>query len=347
MNTKLPGVGYLLANGGLKWDTAKWRMYAIDMDIAGPVPGTYQLKSNNATDFGPDVVFNDAVTNNGTLTISVPDVLSNNTPWTPATYKLRIQTQEPHGLSVGDRISIPHRSGGILGYNKSSGALHYYGEIVKPGATGGTSPYRQRCVHSGNADGTEQTWPSTPGTFIRQLGANVNSSWVTEKFPHTSSPLHTSNWVVSDIFSDRAFGFYTNINGENIGSYIGGYVVPLDVLYLTDIAPQSEAVWAVSEPILGRSYTDDYPTNTLRPYQGIQAGTIEFLDIPSTGSGHILVLAQVSPDADDPFDEYQPEEQIIIAMWDYWPLSGGKGLPLTPSMASAGYMTMNMGLVKI
>lgn len=342
MNTKTPGFGYLLATGGLGWDTGKWKMYLIDMTKAGPVPGSRILKDNNATNLGGDVASTE-VNNNGTILISNTAL---STPWTAPTYKCRLQTLAAHGLTSGTRFALFQRtydtSGLVISTNfyvptyvRTNGTQHFYNEYVRAGSNGGSSTLRHRCIYAGDADGTEQTWGSTKDVITKQVGNSQNSIWIAEKFPYTYSPIN-NNWTISDVYADNSFGFTVPFNGEKVGGYLAGFIQPLNFLTLSQIGPE-DCYWAVSDAITSKSYGTNPAGAFDQPDQTLVSNPANFI-LPPTGAGHMAVLVKVGPDLNGADLSY--EEQVVVAMWDY--RGSGAPFPITPSAANSfGDFAMN------
>jgi hypothetical protein len=146
------------AEDGLKWLTAKWRAYAVDMDDAGPTPGAWKLSS---------------IFSNGTGIICT--------------------TVEDHELVVGDKVSLF----GTTGIPQTWQATTYYpvGAIVGKGGVSNGKRYRT-VVPGTTPEFAPTTWPTVDGTYVfsgtavfitdgSDTNSPVNGNWTVDTVPST------------------------------------------------------------------------------------------------------------------------------------------------------------------
>lgn len=271
MNTTVAGLKMLQAGSGLKWDTGKFRVYAIDMNYSGP-----EHLSRKLTNYAYNNVYLYSTAEKQAIT--------------------RLRTLAPHGLTIGQSVAIAHvpNEPAANFINKR----YYFGDVVKVDAT---TAYR--CVVPGVSSAAVASWT---GKFVSQPGIPT-LWWMKEDFRGVDNPLNTRNWTVRSVESDTDFSLEVAHYPTQVTS---GYVIPTNITYLSDIAPEEVNHYAMSAPLTGKVVTATGITSNA-PVMSLVQGELEIHE------GHILLLVRTAESSAS--DDLSYDEQVVIAMWTYSP----------------------------
>lgn len=132
-NTLMYDTGKYLGTDGLKWTVAKFKAILVDMNDAGPVPGSRIISS---------------------ITSFANATLANN----PAT---KVTTSAAHGLSAGEEVNFGNISGTTVS-SRANSTAYSVGKYISDTS----NTYKFKCIKAGTSASVAPTFPSVAGTVV-------------------------------------------------------------------------------------------------------------------------------------------------------------------------------------
>lgn len=203
---------------GLDWETAKFRVYCVDLDQCGPTPGAWKISNVGY----------------------VSEVVSGGTPATQ--YQRTITTAQPHGMLQNYQFGVVGVKNGVWPW--VAGQTFYKGEYIRqPNAEG-----RRLLVHKGGSTNlVPDAWPEVDGTFLKMGGSLVLQA----QGPFDRSPFNgvwNQRGVPTSTTTLWPEGLYPRNTAHPAGSFTDAYVIDLQRLFVSEIIPPA-AINAMSDPI--------------------------------------------------------------------------------------------------
>ena len=301
---------------------AKYRIYLVDSDLAGPEPGSRVLPSH--TDSFYDFDTESWIPSRLDFTASsLKRAYSKTAPLMgsesmPQIRGHRFKTAEPNGFEIGDNVlismlDVAGQGADAFAFNTAYSTGDYV--TYKDPAKSNNKP--NRCIAPDTSGGSEENWNSI---ITRQSGgvpfigeANANSS--------LNPPVTLYPWKIAayDLI-EGTFVVEVPFDPEKSGGGQGGWVFNTNIDTVADIGPE-DCLFARSKP-LSISLLDDSGNPTIQPYYYTTAdlrrairlwwsGGLKFNRMTTNAvSSKFAVVAMVAEHYED--DDLPYEEQVPI-----------------------------------